>query len=88
MSSVSTFFASHMWAIIGTFITQYVWSAFIGALPAPTVTSSSMYQFFFKFLNLLAANIARATSTRTENSPNWSDAVQKATGGANAPLKP
>jgi len=28
---------------------------------------------------LLAANIARATSTHTENSPNWNDAVQKAT---------
>ena len=68
-----------MWAIIGTFVTQYVWSAFIGALPAPTAASSTMYNFWFKFLNLLAANIARATSTHTENSPNWNDAVQKAT---------
>jgi hypothetical protein len=67
-----------MWAIIGTFVTQYVWSAFIGALPAPTSTSSTMYNFWFKFLNLLAANIARASSTHVENSPNWTAAVQKA----------
>lgn len=85
--SVSAVLASHKWAIVGTFAAQYVWSAFIGALPSPTTTSSSMYQFFFKFLNLLAANIARATSTKTENSPNWNDAVQKAMDMATAPPK-
>jgi hypothetical protein len=66
-----------MWAILGTFATQYAWSAFIGALPAPTATSSTGYQFAFKFLNILAANISRASSTAVENSPNFNDAAAK-----------
>ena len=78
MSTVSSFFSNHLWAIIGTFMTQYVWAAFIGALPAPTSSSGTMYNFWFKFLNLLAANISRASSTHVENSPNFTDALQKA----------
>jgi len=34
-----------------------------------------MYQFAFKFLNILAANISRAKSTAVEGSPNWAPAV-------------
>lgn len=78
MQTVSAILASHGWAIIGTFVTQYVWSAFISALPAPTAQSSTMYQFWFKFLNYLAANISRAKSTALEGSPNFVPAVQQA----------
>lgn len=80
MNTVTAIFQNHLWAIVGTFITQYVWSAFISALPAPTAQSSVMYQFWFKFLNYLAANISRAQSTAVEKSPNWVPAVQQATG--------
>lgn len=78
MNTVSTFFASHAWAIIGTFFTQYVWSAFIGALDAPTAQSNAWYRFFFKFANGIAGNIARAKNTAVESSPNWTPAVQQA----------
>jgi hypothetical protein len=78
--SIVSILQSHLWAIVGTFITQYVWSAFVSALPAPTSASSTTYQFWFKFLNILAANIARAQRTAIENSPNWAPAVQQATG--------
>lgn len=78
MNTVTTILSNHLWAIVGTFITQYVWSAFISALPAPTAQSSGMYQFWFKFLNVLAANISRAKSTAVEGSPNFTPAVQQA----------
>jgi len=73
--SVSDILQNHAWAIIGTFLVNYVWSAFVSALPAPTVQSTTMYQFAFKFLNILAANISRAKSTAVEGSPNWAPAV-------------
>lgn len=60
-----------------TFVCNYVWSAFIGALEAPTKDSSPAYRFWFKFLNGLAANIARAKNTSIESSPNWTSAVEK-----------
>ena len=84
MNTINSILQNHIWAIVGTFITQYVWSAFISALPAPTAASSGMYQFWFKFLNYLAANISRAKSTAVEQSPNFQDAVQK----VNGPNKP
>jgi hypothetical protein len=39
-------------------------SAAIGALEAPTPTSSQFYRWFFKFSNLLAANVTRAFSAK------------------------
>lgn len=56
---------------------QWVWNSFIGALPAPTATSSVKYQFWFKFLNLMAANIERAKGPKVEASPNFIDAVNQ-----------
>lgn len=56
-------------------VSYYAASAFVSSLPAPTATSSTFYQFFFKFVNTLGANLARAYSTRVEGSPNFKAAV-------------
>jgi hypothetical protein len=45
-----------------TVVVFYVWSAFIGSLPAPGINSSAFYGFFFKFMNTLGANLSRAYS--------------------------
>lgn len=76
MSAIWQFMVAHQ--VICTLVIGGVWSALIGALPAPTATSSLFYQFLFKFLNLLAANVSRALSTKLEGSPNWQPAVQQA----------
>jgi hypothetical protein len=60
-----------------TLVCGAVWSAFVSSLPAPTAQSTPKYQFWFKFFNTLAANLARAKSTAVENSPNFQDAVNK-----------
>lgn len=64
----------------------YLMSAATGSMPAPTATSSSLYVFFFKFLNTFGASIFRAFSTRIEGSPNWKPALDKA--NAAPPAKP
>jgi hypothetical protein len=56
----------------------YIFSALIGGMPAPTATSSTIYQWLFASMNILASNIARARNTAVESSPNWRDAVAKA----------
>jgi len=48
---------------------------FATSLPAPTAQSSTSYQFWFKLLNNLAANLSRAKNTAVESSPNFQDAV-------------
>lgn len=83
MNVIWNFIVAHQ--VLCTLAGGYAWSAFISALPAPTATSSAMYQFWFKFFNLLAANIARAKSTAVENSPNFVAAVQKAKDLGNIP---
>ena len=60
---------------IATLASYWTLSAFIGALPAPTATSSQIYNFFYKFTNSLGGNIVRALSTRVEASPNFQAAV-------------
>lgn len=67
----------YIFTAVTTFFVNYVWSAMIGALEAPTAQSSSSYKFWFKFLNGLAANIARAKNTSVESSPNWVPAVKQ-----------
>lgn len=56
---------------------QWTWNSFIGALPAPTATSTEKYKFWFRFFNLMAANIDRAKlgGPRVEDSPNFVAAV-------------
>lgn len=54
---------------------QFVFSTFVSSLPAPTATSTAKYQFWFKFFNTIAGNLARANRTAVENSPNFQQAV-------------
>ena len=61
-----------------TNVAQFVFSAFVSSLPAPTATSSAKYQFWFKFFNTIAGNLSRAKMTAVESSPNFQDAVNKA----------
>jgi hypothetical protein len=75
VNGILDFFNAHQ--VLCTLAVGYLWSAFISALPAPTAASSMLYQFAFKFLNVLAANIARAQNTKVEASPNFQDAVKK-----------
>ena len=42
----------------------YVMSAAIGSLPSPDAASHKFYRWFFQFANTLAANVARAMSSR------------------------
>ena len=84
MSAIWQFITDHQ--VLCTLTVGYVWSAFISALPAPTASSSTMYQFWFKFLNVLAANIARASSTKVEGSPNFQQAVNNLPGPENKPI--
>lgn len=82
MNPVWQFVTDHQ--VIATAVVGYIWAALIGALPAPTATSSTTYQFAFKFLNLLAANISRSTA-KVENSPNFQAAVNIQTDLAGQP---
>lgn len=84
MNTVVTFFTAHQ--VLVTLAAGYLWSSFISALPAPQAASSTIYVFFFKFLNVLAANIARAQSTAVENSPNFQAAVNAMPGPVNKPV--
>jgi hypothetical protein len=79
MGSLSQFYQGHsvLFTVLATFFANYVWSAFVSSLDAPTGDSSPYYRFMFKFLNTLAANLARAKGTSVENSPNWQGAVAK-----------
>lgn len=66
-------------------VCYYLLSNAIGALDAPTATSSGFYRWFFKFANGFGANLTRAFSTTIEKSPNWNaaltNAVNKLPGG-------
>lgn len=79
MHNVWNFLVAHR--VTDVLVVGYLWSAFIGALPAPTASSSTFYRFSFSFFNLLAANIARAKSTAVEGSPNFQAAVMKQQNG-------
>lgn len=72
-NTIWDFIVAHQ--VLVTLAVGYVWSAFISALPSPQATSSTVYRFFFQFLNVLAANIARAQNSKVESSPNFMEAV-------------
>lgn len=82
--TVWSFMVAHQ--VIVTLAIGYVWSSFISALPSPQATSSAFYQFSFKFLNVLAANISRASNTKVEASPNFQAAVNAMPGPTNKPV--
>ena len=66
------FIHAHPFVLVGSW---WVFSAAVGAMPAPSAGSSAFYEWAYKFLNTIAANIARAYSTKVENSPNFLPAV-------------
>jgi hypothetical protein len=69
------------WAtLVSTWFMNNVVTAFVSAFPAPTKDSSTAYLVWFKFTNTLIGNIMRAKNSSLEGSPNWQDAVVKATG--------
>jgi hypothetical protein len=73
MTAIFNFLVAHQ--VLCTLVAGYTWSAFISALPSPQANSSMFYIFIFKFLNVLAANIARAQDSSVESSPNFAAAV-------------
>lgn len=80
---MTQFIKVHPFALLAAW---WIYSAAIGALPAPNANSSAFYQWAFKFTNTIAANIARAYSTKVEASPNFLAAVD--IHNANAKDKP
>jgi hypothetical protein len=84
LNQIISFVTAHQ--VLSTFIVTSVWSSFISALPAPQVTSSQLYNFFFKFANFLAFNLSRASSTHVENSPNFQAAVNNLPGPVDKPV--
>lgn len=64
---------------------QFLFSTAVSSMPAPTATSTASYQFWFKFLNTVAGNLARAKQSSVESSPNFQDAINKA--NAQAPTE-
>lgn len=84
MNTIWQFLNDHQ--VLCTLAVGYTWSAFISALPAPQASSSSLYKFWFSFFNVLAANIARASSTKVEGSPNFQAAVNNMPGPENKPV--
>lgn len=59
----------------------------LGTMPAPTKESGVYYIWLFRFANVIAANISRATGTTVEKSPNFEEAAKlfaqaRANGGA------
>jgi hypothetical protein len=83
MSTLSDFLQNPWIAAVagGVSITglKYVADVFISSMEAPTRQSSPRYRYWFKVLNKFAANWRRAEDTSVERSPNWIDAVAKAT---------
>lgn len=73
--TLGDFIAAHEPA--AALLAYFVVTNFISALPAPTVKNGQLYIFFFKFVNGLGGNIARAYSTQIEHSPNFAAAVTK-----------
>jgi len=77
------------WATLWTTVTGaigFLFSNAVSSLPAPTAQSTQKYQFWFKFLNRVAANSARANNSAVENSPNFQDAVNALPGPTNKPV--
>jgi hypothetical protein len=60
MSTIWAYIMAHQ--TVAALVAYYIVSAFIGSLPSPKVDSGQFYQFFFKFINTLGGNLARAFS--------------------------
>jgi hypothetical protein len=62
MKTIWPYIAAHPTTV--SLVCFYIWSAFIGSLPAPQIDSGQFYRFLFTFLNTLGANLSRAYSSR------------------------
>jgi hypothetical protein len=67
----------------GHFVLYILGSSIISGMPAPTAVSSIGYRWMFSTLNIIAANVSRASIPRVEKSPNFQDALnlQQASAG-------
>jgi hypothetical protein len=73
------------------FVLYFGFIALVGGMPAPTARSSLLYRWAFSSLNLFAANFARASGPKIENSPNFQAALniqQNAAGQAQTIVVP
>ena len=84
MNTIISFIQAHPTssALVG----YYIAISFTGSLPAPTASSTMLYQFIFKFVNTLAGNLSRAYSSKVESSPNFQAAVNNLPGPENKPV--
>ena len=82
MNTIWQFMAAHQ--VICTAVVTAAWVSFVAALPAPQATSSSFYQFFFKFINGLFLQFSRMNAA-VEKSPNFQGAVDTQTKLAGQP---
>ena len=60
---------------VATWIFNNIVTVLVSSLPAPTANSSAKYVYVFKASNSIVGNLARASSTTLEKSPNWEAAV-------------
>lgn len=60
---------------VATWIFNNIVTVLVSSLPAPTANSSGKYIYWFKASNSIIGNLARASSTALEKSPNWEAAV-------------
>ncbi len=51
----------HFWMLIGAY---WLFSAFVGGMPAPEAGDSKTYRWAFQSLNILASNVSRAFSDK------------------------
>jgi hypothetical protein len=61
--------------VIGTWLFNNIITVLVSSLDAPTKDSSARYRYWFKVLNSVIGNVARAKSTALELSPNWQAAM-------------
>ena len=65
-----------LFGVVATWIFNNIITVLVSNLPAPAKDSSVRYVYWFKVLNSIAGNVARARSTAIEQSPNWQPAVE------------
>ena len=61
--------------MVGTWLFNNIVTVLVSSMPAPTKDSSARYVYWFKVLNTIIGNAARARSTALEQSPNWQAAI-------------
>ena len=83
MTWFTQLYANH--PTVAPLITYMLFSAAVGAMPAPPANSGMFYVWLFKFLNTFASNFARAFSSKLGGGTNGSTQVRT---GSNTPATP